>query len=131
MARQRRAYSLGLLGCEDHRKKVVAESNRHGDRRRPTENLDSYFPFSSILNFSEIFFYFSPNFKAKICERPLFTMLLSLCLSFTQNLTDNFLNAASLTPLLLRQKPLVQVRVNALLESRHASTPTTIFKAQK
>jgi hypothetical protein len=55
-------------------------------------------------------------------------MLLSLRLSFTQNLTNHILNAASLPPLLLRQKPLVQARVNALLENRHASTPTTILK---
>jgi hypothetical protein len=54
---------LGLLGGEDHRKKVVAESNCHGDRRRPTENLDWYLPFSPILNFSKILFYFSPDFK--------------------------------------------------------------------
>jgi len=58
-------------------------------------------------------------------------MLLSLRLSFTQNLTNYTLNRAGLPPLLLRQKPLVQARVNALLENRHASTPTTNFKAQK
>jgi hypothetical protein len=46
-------------------------------------------------------------------------MLLSL-LNFTQNLTNHILNTASLPPLLLRQKPLVQARVNALLENRHA-----------
>jgi len=68
---------LGILGGEDHRKKVVAKSNRHGDRRRPTENPDWYFPFSAILNFSKIPFYFSPNFKAKICERPLLAPLLN------------------------------------------------------
>jgi hypothetical protein len=45
-------------------------------------------------------------------------MHLSLRLCFTQNLTNHILNAAGLTPLLLRQKPLVQARVNALLENR-------------
>jgi hypothetical protein len=51
----------------------------------------------------------------------------SLRLGFTQNLTNHILNAAGLPPLLLRQKPLVQVSVNTLLENRHASTPTTIL----
>jgi len=53
-------------------------------------------------------------------------MLLSLRLGFTQNLADHFLNAAGFAPLLLRQKPLVQASVNALLENRHA-TPTTLL----
>jgi hypothetical protein len=44
----------------------------------------------------------------------------SLRLSFTQNLANHILNAPSPTPLLLLQKPLIQARVNALLENRQA-----------
>jgi hypothetical protein len=59
-------------------------------------------------------------FKTFCKAIPKLTMLLSLRLGFTQNLTDHILNVADLPPLLLRQKPLVQARVNALLEKRRA-----------
>jgi hypothetical protein len=58
-------------------------------------------------------------------------MLLSIRLSFTQNLTNHILNAAGLPPLLLRQKPLVQARVNALLENRQTSNTNNYVKPEK
>jgi hypothetical protein len=58
-------------------------------------------------------------------------MLLSLHLSFTQNLANHVLNAAGLPPLLFTHKPLVQASVNALLENRHAFNTNNKFEARK
>jgi hypothetical protein len=58
-------------------------------------------------------------------------VLFSLRLSFTQNLTDYILNASSLPPLLLFQKPLVKLRINALLENRQAFNTNNIVKPEK
>jgi hypothetical protein len=47
-------------------------------------------------------------------------MSFNLCFGFAQNLTDYILDASSLPPLQLFQKPLVKLRINALLENRQA-----------
>jgi hypothetical protein len=58
-------------------------------------------------------------------------VLFSLRLSFTQNLTDYVLDASSFAPLLLPQKPLVKLRINALLENRQAFNTNNNIKPEK
>jgi hypothetical protein len=58
-------------------------------------------------------------------------MPFSLRLSLTQNLTDYALDALSLPPLLFFQKPLVKLRINALLENRQAFNTNNNIKPEK
>jgi len=54
-------------------------------------------------------------------------MVFSLRFGFLENLANHFLNASGFTLFLFLQKPLIEICVNALLENRHASTPTTLL----
>jgi len=58
-------------------------------------------------------------------------LLFSLRFGFTQNLTDYILDASSLPPLLLPQKPLVKLRINALLENGQAFNTNNNIKPEK
>jgi len=58
-------------------------------------------------------------------------LLFSLRLSFTQNLTDYVLDASSPPPFLFFQKPLVKLRINALLENGQAFNTNNYVKPEK
>jgi len=58
-------------------------------------------------------------------------MPFSLHFGLTQNLTDYILDASSLTPLLLFQKPLVKLRINTLLENRQTFNTNNNIKPEK
>jgi hypothetical protein len=58
-------------------------------------------------------------------------LLFSLRFGFTQNLADYILDASSLPPPLLFQKPLVKLRINALLENRQTFNTNNIVKPEK
>jgi hypothetical protein len=58
-------------------------------------------------------------------------LLFSLSYGFTQNLTNYFLDASSLSPFMLFQKPLVKLRINALLENGQAFNTNNIVKPEK
>jgi len=69
------------------------------------------------------------SFSAKSCLK--LTMLFSLRFGFTQNLANHILDCASPKPLLLLQKPLIQLGVNALLEDSHAFNTNNYVKQEK
>jgi hypothetical protein len=56
---------------------------------------------------------------------------LSLRLGFAQNLTNYVLDASSLSPLLFFQKPLVKLRINALLENRQTFNTNNNIEPEK
>jgi len=58
-------------------------------------------------------------------------LLFSLRFGFTQNLTDYILDASSLPSLLFFQKPLVKLKINALLENRQTFNTNNNIEPEK